>query len=84
MIYIILILFVFRILADSDSVRCRFCFYNISVIVVIDSLILKDELMDVTTNKELKLKFKEGYQVFWLQNMYIYFILDYELLCKHF
>lgn len=33
----------------------------------IDSAKLEEELIEVTTNEELKLKFKEGYQVFWLQ-----------------
>jgi hypothetical protein len=32
-----------------------------------DSAKLEEELIEVTTNEELKLKFKEGYQVFWLQ-----------------
>ncbi|KAL4098859.1 hypothetical protein QTP88_023378 [Uroleucon formosanum] len=33
----------------------------------INSAKLEEELIEVTTNEELKLKFKEGYQVFWLQ-----------------
>lgn len=33
----------------------------------IDSAKLEEALIEVTTNEELKLKFKEGYQVFWLQ-----------------
>ena len=32
-----------------------------------DSPQLQEELMEVTTNDELKFKFKSGYQQFWLQ-----------------
>lgn len=41
-----------------------------SNIEMIDSTRLKDELIQITTNKELKLKFKEDYQAFWLQDTY--------------
>ncbi|XP_060875881.1 uncharacterized protein LOC132949116 [Metopolophium dirhodum] len=33
----------------------------------IDSAKLEEKLIEVTSNEELKLKFKEGYQVFWQQ-----------------
>ncbi|KAE9528709.1 hypothetical protein AGLY_012284 [Aphis glycines] len=41
--------------------------YSFSNTETIDSAKLEKELIEITTNEELKLKFKEGFQVFWLQ-----------------
>lgn len=38
-----------------------------SIIETIDFQILEDELIDVIKNEELKLKYKKGYQTYWLQ-----------------
>lgn len=33
----------------------------------VENVILQDELLELSTNEELKVKFKRGYQTFWLQ-----------------
>ena len=33
----------------------------------VENVILQEELLELSTNEELKVKFKRGYQTFWLQ-----------------
>lgn len=50
--------------------------YPFSNLEIIDSPTLEDEFMDVTTNEELKLKFKEGYKlILYCIRLYQYFFL---------